>query len=341
MAAKVAISHRDIVDSIRKNDLAPVYLLMGEETYYIDKISEYMEQNILKPEERDFNQQIIYCTRDTDVVDIVNSAKRYPMMAEHQVVIVKEAQNLLKIDDLVPYINKPLQTTILVICYKHGSIDKRKKIVAAIEKNGVVYESTKVKDSFLPQFITDYLTRKKVAIEQNACQLLVEAIGADLSRMATELDKLIITLGPDNRKITSEHIERNIGISKDFNGFELRKAIMEKDVFKANQIINYLSDNPKVNPPQPTLAMLFNIFSNIMLAYYAPDKSTRGIMEQLDLRAEWQVKQYTDAMKKYSAMKAMLIIGKIRETDVKIKGVEKGNASDAEVMRELIFFILH
>lgn len=342
MAAKTTITHRDIVDSIRKGQYAPVYLLMGEEPYYIDRISEYIEENILKPEERDFNQQVIYCTDDTQVADIVNAAKRYPMMAEHQVLIVKEAQNLLKnLDEFVPYINHPQTSTILVICYKHGTVDRRKKFVAAVEKNGVVYESAKVRESALPQFITDYLNRRKVAIQRNACMLMVEAIGADLSRMAGELDKLIITLPEDSREITAEHIEKNIGISKDFNAFELKNAIMAKDVFKANQIMNYMNDNPKLHPAQPTLALLFNTFSALMLAYYAPDKSMQGMMEQLGVRSDWMVKQYQGMMQHYSAMKTMLIIGKIRETDAKLKGVGKGNADSGDLMRELLFFILH
>jgi len=341
MAGKATITHRDIVDAIRKKEYASVYLLMGEESYYIDRISEYMEENILTPEERDFNQQIIYCTKETNVADIVNSAKRYPMMAEHQVVIVKEAQNLLKIDEMVPYVNNPQKTTILVICYKNGTVDKRKKLVAAIEKNGVVFESPKVKETTLPQFIVDYLRRRKVNIEQDACMLMVDSIGADLNRMAGELDKLVITLPAGETRITTDLIEKNIGISKEYNGLELRTAIINKDVFRANQIMHFFNDNPKANPPQPTLGLLFNLFSNIMLAYYAPDKSPRGMMAQLDLKTEWQLRNYTDAMRHYSAKKTLDIIAKLRETDAKLKGVGKGNTPDGDIMNELIYFILH
>ena len=335
------ISHRDIVEQVRKREFQPIYLLMGDESYYIDHISEYMADNILPEEERDFNQQIIYCTKETTVGDIVNAARRYPMMAEHQVVIVKEAQNLLKLEDLSIYVQNPLKTTILVICYKNGSVDRRKKLVPAIEKVGVVYESKKLRDSDLPRFITDYLVRKKVTIDQQATMMMVEYIGADLNRMAGELDKLIISLPPGFNKINAALVEKNIGISKEFNNWELRTALVNKNVLKANQIINYFESNPKSNPLIVTISTLFNFFSGVMLAYYAPDKSPRGMMEQLDLKLDWQLREYTQAMRNYSAMKTMQIIGKLRETDAKLKGVRKGNLTDGDLMRELIYFILH
>lgn len=338
---EATISHREIVDQIRNKDYKPIYLLMGEESYYIDRISEFIADNVLMESERDFNQQIIYCTRETQVGDIINAARRYPMMAERQIVIVKEAQNLLKFEDLAIYAQNPMQTTILVICYKNGSVDKRKKVLAAIEKVGIVYESKKIKDGLLPGFITEYLKRKQVTIDQGAQQMLVESIGSDLNRMAGELDKLVIGLPAGFRQITTELVEKNIGISKDFNNWELKSAIIVKDVMKANRILRYFEENPKANPPQMTLAMLFNFFSNLMLAYYAPEKTPKGMMTQLDLRSEWQLKEYQQGMRNYSAMKTMLIIGKLRETDARLKGIEKGNISDGDLMRELLFFILH
>ena len=338
---EATISHRDIVDQIRKGEFKPIYLLMGDESYYIDKISDFIADNALAESERDFNQQVIYCTRETQVGDIVNAARRYPMMAERQVVIVKEAQNLLKFEDLTIYANKPLMSTILVICYKNGTVDRRKKIVPTIEKVGLVYESKKLKDTMLPGFISDYLRRKQVSIDQAAQQMLVESIGSDLNRMAGELDKLVIGLPAGFKQVTTELVEKNIGISKEFNNWEFRNAIIAKDVMKANRILHYFEQNPKSNPPIAVMPVLFNFFANLMLAYYAPDKSPRGVMEQLDLRSEWQLKDYTLAQRNYSAMKTMLIIGKIRETDAKLKGIEKGNISDADLMKELVFFILH
>lgn len=343
MAKKMqqAVTHRDIIEAVRNRDFAPVYLLMGDESYYIDRVSEYIADNVLTEDEKGFNQQIIYCTRETNVADIINSAKRYPMMAEYQVVIVKEAQNLLKLEDLSYYILNPLKSTILVICYKNGSIDKRKKIVAAVEKEGVLFESKKLKEGMLSPFIVDYLKRKNVGIEDRAAYMLVEAIGSDLNRMASELDKLVLTLPPGFNKVTPELIEKNIGISKEFNNWELRNAIVEKDVYKANQIINYFNENPKANPAVMTLTVLFNFFSNVMMAYYAPDKTEQGMCQHLELKSSWQLKEYKYAMQNYSAMKTMQVIGKIREADAKLKGVEKGNTSDADVMKELIYFILH
>lgn len=338
---EATISHRDIVEQVRNRNFKPIYLLMGDESYYIDKISEYIAENVLPVEERDFNQQIIYCTRETQVGEIINAARRYPMMAEYQVVIVKEAQNLLKFEDLSIYAANPLKTTILVICYKNGTVDKRKKIISAVEKVGVVYESKKLKEGLLPGFITDYLRRKQVTIDQGAQQMLVESIGSDLNRMAGELDKLILGLPSGFKQVTTELVEKNIGISKEFNNWELRNAIIVKDVMKANRILRYFEENPKNNPPIVLISMLFNFFSNIMLAYYSPDKSPSGMLAQLDLRSEWQLKDYTMAMRNYTAMKTMLIIGKIRETDAKLKGIEKGNTSDADLMKELIYFILH
>ena len=342
MAKQAAtISHRDIVDMIRKREFKPIYLLMGDESYYIDQLSKFIAENVLPEAERDFNQQVIYCTRETQTADIINAARRYPMMAEYQVVIVKEAQNLLKFDDFYIYAKSPLKTTILVICYKNGSVDRRKKALAAIEKVGIVYESNKLKEGMLPGFISEYLKRKQVTIDQSAQQILVESIGADLNRMAGELDKLVISLPVGFRQVTSELVEKNIGISKEYNNWELRNAVVVKDVMKANRIIRYFEENPKANPPIVTISMFFNLFSNMMSAFYAPEKTERGLMEQLELRSPWQLKDYTAAMRNYSAMKTMQIIGKLRDTDAKLKGIEKGNISDGDLMRELIYFILH
>ncbi len=337
----ISITHREIIKQVQDHHMAPIYLLMGDESYYIDRISEYIAENVLNESERDFNQQIIYCTRDTKVADIINSARRYPMMSDYQVVIVKEAQNLLKIEDLATYAKSPLETTILVICYKNGTIDRRKKLVTAVEEVGIVFESKKLREGMLPSFITDYLKRKQFTIDQQATMMLVQYIGADLNRMASELDKLTIALPSGFKQINAAIIEKNIGISKEFNNWELLTALINRDILKANQIINYFESNPKDNPTVMTITMLFNFFSNLMLAYYSPDKSPRGLMEQLDLRADWQLRDYSQAMRIYSAMKTMLIIDKLRETDSKLKGVRKGNLTDGDIMRELIYFILH
>ena len=339
--AKANITHREIVESIRKQEYAPVYLLMGEEPYYIDRVSEYIADNVLTKDEQDFNQTIIYCTRETAVGDIVNCARRYPMMAKYQVVIVKEAQNLLKLDELAIYAQSPLSTTILVICYKNGTVDKRKKLVPAIEKVGVVFESKKLKDGMLPQFIMDYLRRKQVSIEEKACQMLADNVGADLNRLVGELDKLALSLAEGEMRITADLVEKNVGISKEFNMWELRDSVMRKDVLKANKILYHFDQNSKANPPVMVVSMLFNLFALIMQAFYSPDRSEQGLMKHLELRQSWQVRDYMAAMRLYTPMKTMQIIGKLRETDARLKGINRGNLTDADIMHELLFFILH
>ena len=339
--AKANITHREIVEQIRRQEYKPIYLLMGEEAYYIDRISEYIADNVLTKDEQDFNQTIIYCTRETAVADVINCARRYPMMAKHQVVIVKEAQNLLKIDELALYAQNPMETTILVICYKNGKVDGRKKLIPAVEKVGVVFESPKLKDGMLPQFIADYLRRKQVSIEERACLMMAESVGADLNRMAGELDKLVLALPTGQMRITPDLVEQHVGISKEFNLWELRTAVSNKDVAKVNKIIFYFDQNPKANSPVATVAMLFNFFAQLMLAYYSPDRTERGMMVQLDLRQNWQLREYTTAMRNYTALKTMRIIGKLREADARLKGINRGNLTDADIMHELFFYILH
>ena len=334
------MTYEDIAKNIKNGKFAPVYLLMGEEDYYIDRISDYIVEKALDENEKEFNLTIMYGL-DTDVASIVNNAKRYPMMSEHQVVVVKEAQNIRAWDDLSFYLQKPLESTILVICYKHGTMDKRKKIVAEIEKKGVVFESKKLKENMLPAFITTYLKRRKMEIEDKAAEMMADFVGNDLNRMAGELDKLIITMPAGKNRITPEEIERNIGISKDYNNFELKNALIARDTLKANKIVKYFNDNPKNNPIQPTLTILFNYFSNLMVAYYAPERSENGVAAYLGLKSPWQAKEYLAGMKAYSGVKTMNIITQIRLCDAKSKGIGNVSLSQGELLRELVYFILH
>lgn len=334
------VTYEEIVRNLRNKVYAPVYFLMGEEDYYIDRISDYIIDTVLTDTEKEFNLTVLYGS-DTDIATIINAAKRYPMMSKYQVVAVREAQALRNLDELVYYLQKPLESTILVMCYKHGALDRRKKLVVELEKAGVLFESKKLKDAQLPGFITSYLKRKQVEIEPKASEMMAEFVGTDLNRMAGELEKLVITLPAGQRRITPEQIERNIGISKDYNNFELRNALIEKDVLKANRIIKYFEENPKNNPLQVTLAVLFNFFANLMLVYYAPDKSDRGIAAHLGLRSPWQAKDYENAMKRYTGVKVMQIVGAIRQCDAKSKGVGNSSVSDGELLRELVYFILH
>lgn len=334
------MTYEDIAKDIKNGKFAPVYLLMGEEDYYIDRISDYIVEKALDENEKEFNLTIMYGL-DTDMASVVNNAKRYPMMSEHQVVVVKEAQNLRSWEELSFYMQKPLTSTILVFCYKHGTLDRRKKIVAEIEKNGVVFESKKLKENLLPGFITTYMKRRKMEIDDTAAQLMAEFVGNDLNRLAGELDKLIITMPKDRNRITPVEIERNIGISKDYNNFELKNALITKDTLKANKIVKYFSDNPKSNPLQPTLALLFNYFSNLMVAYYAPERTENGVAAYLGLKSPWLAKEYIAGMKAYTGVKVMNIITQIRLCDARSKGIGNVSLSAGELLRELVYFILH
>ena len=338
--AKQEITCDDILKELRAKQYRPVYYLMGEEPYYIDLIADYITDNILTETEKEFNLTVVYGA-DVDIATVINAAKRYPMMSEHQVVVVKEAQNIRNMEELSYYLQKPLLSTILVICHKHGVLDRRKKLAAEIEKTGVLFESKKVKDAQLPAFITSYMKRKGIDVEPKATAMLADFVGPDLSRLTGELEKLIITLPKGHTRVTPEQIEKNIGISKDYNNFELRSALVEKDVLKANKIIKYFEGNPKTNPIQMTLSLLFGFFSNLMLAYYAPEKSEQGIANMLGLRTPWQAKDYLAAMRRYNGVKTMQIIGEIRYADAKSKGVGNPSLSDGDILRELVFKILH
>lgn len=338
--AKKEWSYDEILKELVAKVYHPIYYLMGEEPYFIDKISDYITEKVLTEEEKEFNLTILYGP-DTDVPTVINAAKRFPMMSAYQVVVVREAQALNRIEELAYYVQKTLESTILVLCHKHGKLDKRYKLSAEIEKRGVLFESKKLKDNHLPGFISTLLKQKGVGIEPKAAEMLTEFVGADLSRLAGELEKLVITLPKGSTRIVPESVEKNIGISKDYNNFELRYAIVAKDVLKANRIIKYFGENPKNNPIQATLAVLFNFFSNLMLAYYAPVKNEQGIAAMLGLRSPWQAREYLEAMRRYNGVKTMQIIGAIRHADAKSKGVDNPSLSDSDILRELIFFILH
>ncbi len=337
--AKQEVTYDSIIKEVNSRQFASVYYLMGEESYYIDRLSDYIAENVLTEEERGFNQMIIY-GQDTDIGNIVASAKRYPMMSEFQVIIVKEAQNLRNIDELAYYLQKPQPTTVLVFCHKHGTLDRRKKVATEIEKTGRLFESKKLKETMLPSFISNYVKAKGTAIDLKAASMMAECVGADLNRMASELDKLIIAKPKNDTPITPELVEECVGISKDYNVFELKNALIVKDVVKANTIAKYMEDNKKTFPMQAVLPMLFNFYANLMMAYYAPEKSESGIADYLDLRHSWQAKEYMTAMSYYNAWKVLYIISDIRKYDALSKGYG-ANATDKGLLRELIYHILH
>ena len=241
---KQAISYESVMKDLKARNFSPVYILMGDESYYIDLLCDYITENVLQPEEKDFNQVLLFGA-ETTAAQVADQCKGYPMMAEHRVVVLKEAQNLRNFEAIEKYLENPVKSTVFVMTYKNGSIDRRKKLVPLAEKVGVVFESKKLKDYQLPSFIETFLKKRKVSIEQKATQMIADHIGADLHRLVSELDKLMISLPENDRRITPEVVEKVIGVSKEFNAFELRNAIVNRDVFKVNQIINYFDSNPK------------------------------------------------------------------------------------------------
>ena len=323
MAEAKNVSFEGIMRDLEAGKFSPVYYLMGDEPYYIDKIADYIAEHALQPEERDFNQTILFGS-DVNASQIADLARRYPMMAERQVVIVKEAQNIKNTDALERYFSQPMASTILVMCHKNGKVDGRKTAyVKAIKSAGVMYESAKLRDRDLPAFIEKYLQARQVKIDNKSVQMIAENIGADLSRLVGELDKVILSLPADNRVVTPQTVEDQIGVSKEFNGFELRDAIVRRDVYKANQIIKYFDENPKAGSIYSFLPLLFNYFQNLMIAFYAPNnKSQEAVAEWLELRNAWGAKDYMTGMRNYSGMKVMGIISKIREIDAKSKGLD-------------------
>ena len=330
------------MQDLQARKFRPVYYLMGEESYYIDKISDWIADNVLQPEERDFNQTVMFGS-DVTASQVADAARRYPMMAEYQVLIVKEAQAIRSTDALEKYFKSPMKSTILVMCHKNGTIDGRKREdVKSIREAGVLFESKKLRERELPAFIETYLRQRNVGIDPKSTQLIADSIGADLSRLTSEMDKVILSLPETDRRVTPQVVEDQIGVSKDFNGFELRDAIINRNVFKANQIIKYFDENPKAGSIYSFLPMLFNFFQNLMIAYYAPKKqSQEGVAEWLELRTPWAAKDYMIGMRNYTGMKVMQIISKIREIDAKSKGLDNPNTPPGELMKELIFYILH
>ena len=333
-------TYETIMSELKGGTFRPVYYLMGEEGYFTDRITDYIMENALDEVERDFNMTVYYGL-DTDIDTIVTAAKRFPMMAERQVIVVKEAQMLKNIDSLLYYLQAPQPTTVLVFAHKNGSIDKRKKVATELERTGVVLDSKKLRDDQLPAFITGYLREKGLVADNKSVLMMRESIGANLSRIAGEIDKLAIALPQGSMSITPDLVEEHIGISKEYNNFELQNALVNKDILKANKIINYFAQNPKKNPIQMTLALLFSFFSNVMMSYYAPDKSERGVAEFLGLRSSWGVGDYIKAMKNYRAVHVMEILHLIRLADAQSKGAEGPQTPDGEIMRELLYKILH
>jgi len=333
------MTFEQIISDIQNRKFYPIYLLMGEEPYFIDQVSDLLQNTVLDESQKAFNLSILY-GKDLEGASIDNAARRFPMGAEYNVIIVKEAQMVSKIDNLQYFAAKPLRSTILVLCYKYDSLDKRKKLYKSIDQNGVVLATKKMYEDQIPRWIESYLKRKGLHIEPGAAMILTEYLGNDLSRIAGEIEKLIITLPQGQTKITPEHIEENSGVSKDFNSFELVKALSRKNVLKANRIINYLGDNQKNNHISLTISSLYYYYGKLLAYHFMEDKSPRHVSASLGINAYF-VPDYQQGSLHYSRKKVIQIISLLREYDLKSKGFGDNSTEAGELLKELIFKILH
>lgn len=330
---------KQLISDIRKGAVKPIYFLMGDEPYYIDSIAGFIEEQVLKEEEKGFNQLILY-GRDVTVEEIMGYAKRYPMMAERQVIIVREAQELHRtIENLASYAENPQPSTVLVCAYKYKTIDKRKKLYKAVLKSGVVYESKKLYENQVIDWIRRVTDGKNYSISYKAAQMLVEFLGTDLSKINQELTKLQLVLPPGS-EFTPEAIEKHIGISKDYNNFELRKAIAERNVLKACQIIQYFAQNPKDNPLVVTLALLYQFFSQLLRYHGLSDTSPKHAASALGVNPYF-IGEYQAAAKQYPMKKVSGIIAQLRDADVKSKGVGAYSLPQGELLKELLVKIMY
>jgi DNA polymerase-3 subunit delta len=335
---------RKILSELRNKKYAPVYFLQGEETYYIDLISDYIEQNVLNESEKGFNQVILY-GKDVTMAMVLTNARRFPMMAERQVVIVKEAQEIQDLNKdtgsklLLDYVSKQVPSTVLVFCHKHKNLDKRRELGKKIDKLAVTLTIKKCYDNQLPDFVTDYVSEKKIAIEDKAILALCEFVGNDLHRLANEIDKLIISL-PKGESITQEQVINQVGVSKEYNIFELQRAILTKDSLLANKIVNYFESNTRKNPIIPVVAFLYSFFSKLLAASQASDKSDKGLVSELKL-SPYAARDYTLALRQYPQQKIMDNISSLREADLKLKGVNTGSADEGQIFRELIWRLMN
>jgi len=332
------LEFNDILSDLKNKKYKPIYFLSGEEPYFIDKISDFIEKKVLEEAEREFNQTILY-GRDTDVGTIIGEAKRYPMMSDKMVVIVKEAQTIKDIEELEAYVKNPLDSTILVICYKYKTLDKRKSFPKTVAKKGVLFESKKIYDNKIPDWIESYLKGKKYSVTPKSSQMLTEYLGNDLGKIVNELDKLMINL-PAGTEITPDHIEQNIGISKDFNSFELNDALSKKNKVKANQIVNYFAANSKEHPMPVTIASLNSFFVKLLRYHFLEDKSKESVARALGVHP-FYVNDSINAAKNYPPQKIKTVVSNLREYDMRSKGVDNASADHGELLKELVWKILH
>ena len=338
--AKVA-SYDLLRREILKKTYHPIYLLQGEESFFIDDLTNLLDISVLTETEKDFNHTTFYGV-DSDVRTIISACKRYPMMSEFQVIIVKEAQKLANIELLELYAKKPLKSTILIINYKHGTIDGRKSVVKAIDKVGVIFDSKRIYENKIPAFITSYFNDRGIQIDMKATQMLVDYVGNDLSKLVKELEKLEVVLSGKGKKITPEIVEENIGISKDYNNFELIKAIANKDKDRAYRIVSYFEKNQKENPLVMTLYSLIYYFNNLVECFWLTQRSDQAVMNTLNLRNTYMTQDYMAGLRNYNVNDVMKIISNLRTFDAKSKGIDNPPfTTNGDLLKELVYKIMH
>ena len=333
------MTYDQLISDLKNKTFRPLYFLHGDEPYYIDLVTDYITKNTLTEAEQSFNQTIVY-GKESDAGQVINLAKRFPMMSSHQVVVVREAQELKDFEKLIHYVEHPQPSTLLVLNYKYKSPDKRKKVFKALEKHGVSFQSKKLYDNQIPGWISAYTSKRKYRIEPKAAALLSEFLGSDLSRIVNEVEKLIIAIGNKERNITPAHVEENIGISKDYNQFELQNALGKKEVLKANRIINYFAENQKNHHITQTISSLYYYFTKLLLIHYIKDRSKQNVAATLKVNPYF-VKDYEAASRRYSAAKLVDIISLLRTYDMRSKGYNGNTTPAGELLRELVFKILH
>jgi DNA polymerase III subunit delta len=333
------MNYKDVIQQLKKREFRPVYFLHGDEPFYIDTITHFFEDKILSETEKAFNYTVLY-GKDIDFKDVVDNARRFPMMSDYQLVIIKEAQEMKSIAELQTYIEKPQPTTILVLCHKHKKLDARTKFAKAIMQHAFVFESSKLYDNQLPEWIIGYLKDLKLSIKPEAADLMAEYLGNDLGKIANEIDKISLNV-PENTLITAEHIEKYVGISKEYNIFELTKALSTRDVSKCNKIVHFLNNNAKKNPLVVTIGTLYSFFSKVYGLHFLTGKNDKEAAAALGLRSEWALKEYKTATKNFSYQKTTQIIHYLHQYDMRSKGMNNVNTSDEELLKELIFKILH
>ena len=335
---------KKIWNDLKARKYAPVYFLQGEETFFIDLIADYIEANAISEAEKGFNQVILY-GKDATMATILTHARRFPMMADRQVVIIKEAQDIQDLNKeigvklLMDYLARQVPSTILVFCHKHKSLDKRRELGKKIDQLAVTLNTKKLYDNQLPDFVYEYIKEKKILADDRAVQVLCEYVGNDLHRLANEIDKLIISI-PSNGSITMEQVMNQVGVSKEYNIFELQKAILNRDSLQANKIVNYFEKNTKKNPMIPVVAFLYSFFSKLLMASQVPDKSERGLASELKVSA-YAIRDYTLALRQYQQPKIIDNIAALKDADLKLKGVNTGSADECQIFKELIWRIMN